>query len=278
MDIINSDYNSLKPYTSQFVQNKPFPHILLNNFFKDEFFENINCEVEKFNDKTNGKNFNSTVEKNKWISLNSRLPHILSMIIHTLNTESWLTNLEDLTKIKFLTSTINDNTNLANYHEMKRDGFLGSHVDHSFEIGTGYPHVLNIILYISDQWSDNFGGGTTFFDKDGNKLRKVIQYKPNTALIFLHSPFSFHGVEVINSDCLLTRRTIYIDYYSKSHQPFENLELPFDKKFFPHGTTFKLPNLSNYLKKSNIKYIKPFVKYTLNKHLHKFNISIGQKS
>ena len=47
---------------------------------------------------------------------------------------------------------------LANYHEMGSNGFLGSHVDHSSDPNTGYPHVLNVILYLSSEWKSSYGG------------------------------------------------------------------------------------------------------------------------
>ena len=66
-----------------------------------------------------------------------------------LNDKFFLNNLFKISGIKELFATTKGNTLLANYHEMYESGFLGTHVDHSSEPETGFPHVLNIILYLS---------------------------------------------------------------------------------------------------------------------------------
>ena len=96
-----------------------------------------------------GRTFDSDIEKNKWASKNERLSNSLKQIIDELNSKSFLENLYNLSHIKDLFSTTEGNTALANYHEMYKSGFLGTHVDHSSEPNTGLPHVLNIIFYLS---------------------------------------------------------------------------------------------------------------------------------
>ena len=71
--------------------------------------------------------------------------------------------------IKSLFATDVGNTDLANYHEMYKNGFLGSHVDHSSDPKTGSPHVLNIILYLTQNWNNDWGGNTVFMSKNGKK-------------------------------------------------------------------------------------------------------------
>ena len=87
---------------------------------------------------------------------------------HSLNKKDskiYTNALNKLTNIKQLFSTQKGNTALANYHEMYESGFLGSHVDHSPEPETGLPHVLNIILYLSENWDKSWGGATNLLIK-----------------------------------------------------------------------------------------------------------------
>ena len=155
------------------------------------------------------------------------------------------------------------NTLLANYHEMGTNGFLGSHVDHSTDPSNGLPHVLNIILYLSSDWKENFGGATLLFDKKGKKIVSKIKYKKNRAIVFLHTPYSFHGVERLKNNKSLKRKTLYVDYYSESMKPFENFDLDFPNKWFKHGTTFVLPKRTDYLKYKNWSYTKSLIKYKI---------------
>ena len=145
---------------------------------------------------------------------------------------------------------------------MYESGFLGTHVDHSSEPDTGLPHVLNIILYLSKKWDKSWGGATMFANKNGRKIEKTINYIPNRAVIFLHSPFTFHGVTKIKNN-LVKRSTIYVDYYSRNKNPYNHLDLNFKNVWFKHPTTFILPKFKDYFLKKNRVYLKKMVKHKI---------------
>lgn len=259
MQIINEKYNDLSSYSQEFLNNSPFPHLILDSFLEEKFYETLTDESSKINyDK--GKSFVNEVEKNKWISKNTQLPEKVRQIIEKLNSESMINNLKKLTKIDSLFGTQVGNTDLANYHEMSKSGFLGSHVDHSADPGTGKPHVLNIILYLTKNWNVSWGGSTTLLDKKGRKIIKEIEYIPNRAIIFLHTPYSFHGVSKIQNN-ITNRATLYVDYYSDNKQPFKHINLNFSNKWFKHGTCFILKNKLDYFKIKNIYYTKTLINY-----------------
>ena len=263
MNIINNRYLNLRNLKEDFHKNLPFPHIVIDNFLSKEFFESLDLANKNINE-NNGKKFQTDFEKNKWISKNTELPIKIKMIIDELNSELWTNNLSELSKIETVFSTKTGNIDLANYHEMKDGGYLGPHVDHSDDPDTGSPHVLNLLLYLSKEWSDQWGGSTLLFDKKGKNIIKEVEYKPNRAIIFLHTPYSFHGVKEI-LDNKNTRSSIYVDYYSNSKNPYKNIKLDFKNEWFKHGTTFILPKLMDYFKVRNLKYAKTLLKYNLNR-------------
>ena len=267
-EMINLDYLELKKSSDQFISNYPIPHIVLDNFLNISFFKEINSEIQIINDliNQNQNNFyNTDTEKNKWISKNIELPENMKKLLQFLNSEEWILNLENLTRILGLLGTVNLNKKISNYHVMKENGFLGSHIDHSSDPDTGFPHVLNIILYLSNDWKEEYGGSTVFYNHNGKEIKKEIKYKANRAVIFLHSPYSFHGVTPILGNKGTSRSTIYIDYFSKRLNPFENLKLDITRKWFDHDTTFILPRTLDYFKKENKYYLKSLIKYKLKK-------------
>ena len=192
--MINKKYLNLEYLKSNFLKGKPFPHLILDEFIDVILFEKITQEFDNI-DRNKGKSFSSSVENKKWISKNTELPKNLSNFIDYLNSDDWVANLSKLTDLKDLFSTTVGNTDLANYHEMNKSGFLGSHVDHSSDPETNYPHVLNIIVYLTKNWETSWGGSTTLLNSNGTKIIKEIDYIPNRAVIFLHTPYSFHGVK-----------------------------------------------------------------------------------
>ena len=270
MKVINNKYSDLNSIKKDFINKAPFPHIVLDDFLDNNYFNSLDKVLKKNNYYNSGKNFNSEVELNKSISINQSLPKVISNIVDELNSNNWINCLKSLTGIDSLKATKTGNTELANYHEMGTSGFLGSHVDHSSEPTTGKPHVLNIILYLSSDWKDEFGGATLFFDKYGKKVISKVSYKKNRAVIFLHTPYSFHGVEKLKNNNV-KRKVIYVDYYSDSFKPYKHLKFNYSNDWFSHGTTFILKNKMDYFKRKNWSYAKSLIKYKLNLIKSKFN-------
>jgi len=263
--VINPNYHSLEEFSGVFQSALPFPHLILDDFLLPEFFALFSGENKRQQGEIGGKNFDTSVEEKKWISLNSDLPGHISKLVVTLNDPEWINSLRRLTGMNSLSGTKFGNTNLANYHEMQPGGFLAPHVDHGSEPITGRPHVLNIITYLSDEWRDDYGGSTLFYDQKGKEIVSKVAYKPNRAVIFLHTPYSFHCVERIKPGLPTIRKSLYVDYYSDSLEPYKNINLPFPSKWFDHPTTFNLNSVLDYFKPSNINYFKAKVNYLLNK-------------
>ena len=265
MNVINPKYHSLGQFSSVFRSASPFPHVVLDDFLSPAFFALFNGHERQGRGRTGGTSFETSVEEKKWISRNSELPEHIAKLADVLNGPIWIDGLKALTGIHSLTGTKFGNTELANYHEMQPGGFLAPHVDHGSEPKTGRPHVLNIIVYLSDEWRDHYGGATLFYDRKGKKMVSQVAFRPNRAVIFLHTPYSFHCVERIKPGLPTIRKSLYVDYYSESFEPYKHLDLPFPAKWFDHPTTFNLNSRFDYLKPSNINYSKAKVRYLYNK-------------
>jgi Rps23 Pro-64 3,4-dihydroxylase Tpa1-like proline 4-hydroxylase len=260
-EMINEKYRSLDDLKEIFFSAKPYPHLVLDNFLSDEAYKSLASHLQQPDAVGMSRSFNTDFEKNKQISLNTKLSKELNDALTALNSDDWIENLRSLTGIETLQSTKIGNTHLANYHEMSRGGILASHVDHAKEPTTGLPHVLNIILYLSDDWAPAFGGSTQLYNKNGTVVSKSVEYRPNRAVIFLHTPHSFHGVSPLVGNGDVKRKILYVDYYSQSVEPYKDMKLDFPCKWFDHPTTFKLNSKLDYLKPKNRAYLKHLLIY-----------------
>jgi hypothetical protein len=264
VSVIDSRHLQLSARRREFFAAAPFPHLVLDDFLDADFFASLEGILENAASGAAGKTFASAVEEKKWISLNSSLPGAVRRVVEALNTPSWIDNIGELTGLPALLATSNDNTKLANYHVMDPGAVLGPHVDHASEPTLGVPHVFNVIVFLTANWQESAGGATCFYDDTGSAAVAKIPYKANRAVLFLHTPYSFHGVERIRLDAKLKRRTIYVDYYSRSYNPYVGMDLGFDRRWFKHGTTFKLHSPLDYLKPRNSTYTKALLQYHLN--------------
>jgi Rps23 Pro-64 3,4-dihydroxylase Tpa1-like proline 4-hydroxylase len=259
--IINKKYNDLSSFNIEFKNSKPYPHIILDNFLDKDFF--LNLDTESFGiEKCRNEHLDTFLERNKSNSKNVDLSNEIKKLVKELNSDKFVKNLKKLTGIEELFQTSVGNTALSNYHEMYESGFVGTHVDHSSEPKTGLPHVLNILIYLTKGWDKSWGGSTILANKNGKKIEKVIDYIPNRAVIFLHTPFSFHGVQELKNN-LKKRSSVYVDYYSSNKKPYLHFNLDFKNVWFKHPATFILPKFKYFFLKKNRSYLKRMIKHKI---------------
>ena len=79
MNIINKKFNKLQDYSTEFIDAKPYPHIILDNFLDEKFFSQL--DIDNFiKDPNKGLTFDTDLEKNKWTSKNDKLSNNLKLL------------------------------------------------------------------------------------------------------------------------------------------------------------------------------------------------------
>ena len=77
------------------------------------------------------------------------------------------------------------------------------------------------------------------------------------------------NVEKISEKANRVRKSIYVDYYSLSTNPYKDYKLDFKNHWFNHGTRFVMPSFMHYLKRKNFLYSKINLDYLVNKFFSK---------
>jgi Rps23 Pro-64 3,4-dihydroxylase Tpa1-like proline 4-hydroxylase len=260
---IYADVENLKEY---FISAKPFPYVVIDNFFDQSFYKTIVDNFYTYYDNTSefGKYYNTDVENGKWTSQGNHLSDDLLQLGSFFQSIELKSLLSTITGFKTLNTASFNTKNVGFFHLMKNDAYLGPHIDHMMDMDSNHLgfHVLNIIVYITKEWNANWGGHTFFTDKNHNVFTDV-EYKPNRAVIFMHSPISIHGTNRITSHANNKRISIYFDFYSNESNPYEHLGFKFRLHKSPH--LFFLPNIKDYFKKKNRKYLLHFLSHYKNK-------------
>jgi hypothetical protein len=90
------------------------------------------------------------------------------------------------------------------------------------------------------------------FDKNIN-LVKTVEYKPNRALFFMHSPQSIHGSQEVFKNAEVNRHSFYYDFYTDDENPYSHTIF---KKTSLHSAPhlFYLDKSTDYLKPKNFRY------------------------
>lgn len=243
-------------YVSAFKNAKPFCHVIIDDFLEKDYFEQLVNALDDYydeNSKAGGVTFNSDVEDGKWGSQGLKLSASLIELGEFLRSDNLRIFLKKITGFKELKITSDLNSSgYSFFHAMKPNSFLGPHTDHTVDMNGHSYHVLNIIIYASRKWDANWGGGTTIHTNDARIITDV-EFRPNRALVFLHSPISIHGTQRIAEYAQGKRFSIYFDFYSDEKNPYEHLDMKsFELIKSPH--LFYLNSFWDYFKPKNKKY------------------------
>lgn len=256
---------------ARFRSAQPFQHVVVDNFLTADVFAALNTEMREYygENREKGKTWNSDAEDGKWGSTGLAVPPRLAELDKFLGSEGLTSLLSRITGFTNLTVTSNINgVGFSFFHAMKPGSYLGPHTDHTRDLNNGPYHVLNIILYMSNEWDPNWRGGTTLFNEKV-QLSGVVEYRPNRALIFMHSPHSIHGTERVSQLAGGNRFSIYYDYYTDDAKPYAHLGMP-DVKLLDSPHLFYLPKWWMYLKGPNRRYAKMHLAQVKQKLLHAF--------
>ncbi|HTO08023.1 MAG TPA: 2OG-Fe(II) oxygenase [Myxococcota bacterium] len=100
-------------------------------------------------------------------------------------------------------------------HQTAAHGWLDVHVDFNRLEGTGWYRRVNLLLYLNEEWRDEWGGKLELWDREVRHC--VHSYAPtlNRCVIFATSDASFHGVTACTCPPEVVRRSFALYYYTR---------------------------------------------------------------
>ena len=200
-------------HAQAYLHAQPYPHLVVTDFFKPAVMQLLSRELVA--DEVNfDVVFTDDFQKKKTISTGDAVPPLISLLAAKFAAPAMLRYLEKLTGLRRLVPDPYYNTDYGYYHIVGSGGVLGSHVDHSRHSSLNIPHVLNVVVYLTQDWQEKDGGTLCLFDKTGKEVVARIPSYCNHAAIFACTPTSYHGVEPVAADSQRRRHSIYFAYYS----------------------------------------------------------------
>jgi hypothetical protein len=192
---------------------KPYPHLVIDNFFDEATLEQISREIvgEKVNF---NKVFTDAFQRNKTISTGDAVPPLINVIASKFAASGMLRYLEKVTGLTRLIPDPHYNSDYGYYHIVGAGGVLGSHVDHSRHNTLHVPHVLNLVVYLSKDWDEKDGGSLCLYDETGTHVVKRVACRYNRAIIFACTPTAYHGVDPVVESSSRRRHSLYFAYYT----------------------------------------------------------------
>jgi 2OG-Fe(II) oxygenase superfamily len=174
---------------ASYVAAAPFPHIVMDDFLPADMLRAALADFPS----TNGKAFfDREQERLKYqFKPHEVAPGLLRSLLVELNGEAFLSFLEALTGIHGLIP--DPHFEGGGLHETKAGGHLGVHADFNVHDTLRLERRLNLLIYLNDDWDDEFGGELELWDREMQSAQISIKPVMACAVIFNTDRDSFHG-------------------------------------------------------------------------------------
>jgi hypothetical protein len=212
-------------YNEQYVNASPFPHIVFDNLFDPAILRRV---VEEFPGREKGRFSDGFSQlKTGYVHDQIRSAYVQDLL-SALNSAAFLFFLQRLTGIKGLTS--DPHFLGGGLHETARGGFLRIHADFNYHPHTKLQRRLNLILFLNEDWNEQWGGALELWDQKMSGCQTQVQPVLGRAVIFNTDSTSYHGhPDPLDCPPEVMRRSIALYYYTA----------PSSAKLLPHTTLFQ---------------------------------------
>ena len=196
MDDVKINWDSVKGQIGSYGENKPFDHVVIDDFFDADFAEKLSNEFPHFDSEV-WHGYNNPIEVKRVCNNWNVFPSATYALFSYFNSSDWLSFLGEqlLRGVKLYGDS---GLNGGGWHVHKRGGKLNTHLDYSLHPKLGLQRKLNIIIYMNKNWHESWGGslglwGNESAEKPG-ELIKSVWCKFNRAVIFDTTQNSWHGL------------------------------------------------------------------------------------
>jgi hypothetical protein len=216
----------------QFYQRaEPFPYFKVDDFLEPDFARSVVAAYPSYQAARDlGLEFNAARERLKiQVTEKERFPEAVRRLSDALAGREFLSALEVITGIPRLL----DDPQLAGggMHLSESGGRLDVHVDFNYIAERKLHRRLNILVYLNEQWNEEWGGNIELWNKDVTRCHHSFSPIFNRCVVFETSDVSYHGVTPIRCPKGTIRRSFAGYYYT--------LEPPPNWDGVDHSTVFK---------------------------------------
>ena len=191
------NYKLVNHLKTEYKTNYPFPHIVIDNFMDSLYLKKAKSELELIDwgydvdEELSGEHQRKKYYAPHQVDGFYGLPEYTRNVLGFLNSPEVIAYLEELTGIQGLIPDWGFYG--GGLHRIKRGGKLSVHADYNYHPITKLHRRVNLLLYLNDEWKEQWGGDLQLWSKDLKNCIKKIQPIFNRAVIFSITSDAYHG-------------------------------------------------------------------------------------
>ena len=208
----------LPELAARYQKAEPYPHVVLDDFLKSEVATAIAADFPRPDDERVWTRLPTDDQRGKSsLRHESALPPSIRRLVHELNSQTMLEFLEELSGISNLIS--DPRLVGGGIHQTHAGGKLSVHIDYSHHPCYQLLRRMNLILYLTPDWCEEYGGDFELWDPKATACRARVAPLFNRCVIFSTSEVSYHGQpEPLRCPADVQRNSIALYYYTNDTQ------------------------------------------------------------
>ena len=211
----NKHYSNLaKSNTKNYIDAKPYPHIVFDNFLPDNIVKIISSEYPDLDKINDSWKYHNHQYANRYLLEDTTLfSDNLKLFSFAISSRSFLLFLETLTGNEALLS---DPYYLGGGAMITQTGgYLNVHVDFNWHQKLQAWRKCNVLFYLTPDWDESYKGNLELWSIDGKEKIKEVSPIFNRVVVFDTTSKSYHGQpEPIKNPNNIPRRVFSAFYYS----------------------------------------------------------------
>ena len=183
---------------------KPFPHIILKDFFPQDRLEQLVREIGSIGEdgwvihndpKLSKSNLRSPVDLAESGKSHVALLHSAEFLYLI----SEITGIWGLVPDPYLAG--------SGYHVLEQGGLFDVHADRNVDHNTGLTRRIAMITYLNRDWRPEYGGQLELWSTDASRCERVVEPHFNTTILFEVGDHNFHAVRPVQPPKGVTRKS-----------------------------------------------------------------------
>jgi Rps23 Pro-64 3,4-dihydroxylase Tpa1-like proline 4-hydroxylase len=195
----------------EYLGASPFPHIVIDDFIEEALLRKV---LDEFPSSSEMEHFNRSQERLKYqygpMLWSGPITHNLFALF---NSAAFVSFLEAMTGFDGL---IPDPAfKGGGLHETMPGGHLSVHADFNLHEKLGLIRQLNLLVYLNDEWSPEYGGNLELWDQSMNGCQRAVAPELGRAVVFTTALDSYHGhPDPLACPPNRSRRSMALYYYT----------------------------------------------------------------